>query len=76
MLGSEPESFSTYLVRKARISSRYGPYYLRWVEIYNKSNASDHSDVQTTMICTHVARKNKTVVISPLEKLLQPTESQ
>ena len=28
-----------------------------------------HSNVQTTMIYTHVARKNKTGVISPLEKL-------
>jgi integron integrase len=33
-----------------------------------------HSNVQTTMIYTHVARKNKTGVISPLEKLAQPTE--
>jgi len=28
-----------------------------------------HTNVQTTMIYTHVARKNKTGVISPLEKL-------
>ena len=30
-----------------------------------------HTNVQTTMIYTHVARKNKTGVISPLEKLAQ-----
>jgi integron integrase len=30
-----------------------------------------HANVQTTMIYTHVARKNKTGVISPLEKLAQ-----
>ena len=34
-----------------------------------------HTNVQTTMIYTHVARRNKTGVISPLEKLAQLSDS-
>jgi integron integrase len=34
-----------------------------------------HANVQTTMIYTHVARRNKTGVISPLEKLAQQSGS-
>ena len=45
----QTQTFEAYLQKTARIPSKHIPYYLQWIELYNKSNASDRTDRQQSL---------------------------
>ena len=62
--GSELElgRFGEYLLKSRVVAEKYAPYYVRWVRRFR-------SNVETTMIYTHVVRDMRNPATSPLDLL-------
>jgi len=45
----QDQTFEAYPHKTAQIPSKYIPYYLQWIKLYNKSNASDRTDCQQSL---------------------------